>query len=587
MTAIPMIVVSPDPVVGRVLLDALGTIGPVELRSNLASVGTAELTAPLCAIHFSGSVAQTARDRVPRLAAGCRVIAILPRADLGAIVELMQSSTRFVGVMVEEELDPRQFVAMARRVIEDRVFGIDTILAAGAQVLEWTVTEDVEKVACLGAIAGELERLKVMRVYREPIEQCVDEMVTNALYDAPLGEDGSPVFAQVKPQDRILLRTEHAVTVRFAFDGARVVISVRDRFGSLDRRTVIRYLDKCIHAAAPVDRKLGGGGVGLYLMLNAAAGVDFLLLPGFSTEVVCSFAVQAPPRGLAHFGVHVQQDPAGELAARPAHIARSAVMRRRQLVRATGIVVLVGLAVGIGLVARSLRKQRPSIVAALVQVDAGSQVATIELESKPPGATVLVDRKAIGETPLALTWLSPGATAEITFKLEGYADVVATAHAPAYGATERLARDLVRSDDYVTVHVLSTPPGAEILEHGELSGRDRTYTPADLLVRADKQLELTLTMPDHVPELVAGFTPGHGGGAIEVSRALTPGSTVHIDSKQGGSASVVGAPHCQHLELPFDCVLAPGSYQIELIDRNHTKVSHTLLVGRSGASEHY
>ena len=582
-----MIAVSPDPVVGRILLDALGTIGPVELKSSLEAVGTSELSAPLCAIHFSGSVAQSARDRVPRLTGGCRVIAILPRSDLGAIVELMQSSTRFVGVMVEEELDPRQFVAMARRVIEDRVFGIDAMLAPGAEILEWTVTEDVEKVACLGAIAAELERREVMRVYREPIEQCVDEMVTNALYDAPLAKDGLPAFAQIKPQVRILLRTEYAVTVRFAFDGARVVISVRDRFGSLDRRTVIRYLDKCLHAALPVDRKFGGGGVGLYLMVNAAAGVDFLLLPGFSTEVVCSFEVQAPPRGLAHFGVYVQRDATGELAAGPARVLRSAVVRRRQVVRAAAIVVLVALAVGIGLSARLLRKQRPAVIAAIVQVDAGPQVATIELESKPPGATVLVDGKPAGETPLALTSLAPGATAEVTFKLEGYADVVATAHAPAIGATNHLARNLVRSDDYVTVHVLSTPPGAEILEPGELSGGGRTYTPADLVVRADKQLEFTLRMPDHVPVLVARFLPGHGGETIEISRTLAPGSTLHVDSKQGGSASVVGAPHCQHQEIPFDCVLAPGAYQIELVDRNHTKVTHTLVVGRTGTSQLY
>ena len=587
MNVSPMIAVSPDPNIGRILFEALATLGAVELKSSLEAVGTAELSAPLCAIHYSGQLAQLARERVPRLAGGCPVIAILPRSDLGAIVELMQSSTRLVGVMVEEELDPRQLVAMARRVIDDRVFGIDSILGPDPEVLSWSVTEDVEKVACLGAIAAALERLEVMRAYRDPIEQCVDEMVTNALYDAPVGADGSRLFAEVKPRARIQLRTEQAVTVRFAFDGARVVIGVRDRFGSLDRRTVIRYLDKCLHAAVAVDRKFAGGGVGLYLMVNAAAGVDFLLLPGFATEVVCSFEVQRPPRGLAHFGVYVQRDPAGEPAAQPAHVLRSAVMRRRQLVRGAALVALVALAVGIGLGAGVVLKPHPPVVATVVQIDAGPPVATIELESRPPGATVMVNRKPAGATPLALTSLAPGAAAEITFELEGYTAVVATVHAPALGATERLVRELVRSKDYVTVHVLSTPPGAEVLASGMLSGVDRTYTPADLVVRADQQLALTLTMPAHVPVVVTPFIPGHGGGAIEVARSLVAGVTLHVDSKLVGFASVVEAPHCQHLQLPFDCVLAPGTYNVELVEGDHTKVTHTLVVGQSDAVDHF
>ncbi len=581
-----IIAVSPDPIVGRVILDALASIGAVDLKATLEAVGTAELTSPLCVIHLSGGLARIARDRVPRLAGGCPVIAILPRADLGTIVQLMQSSTRFVGVMVEEELDPHQLAAMARRIVEDRVFGIEQILAPARELLEWVVSEDAEKVACMHGIAGALDRFGVMRGYREPIEQCVDEMVTNALYDAPVAADGSRPFSQTRPQDRINLRTDHAVTVRLGFDGARVVVGVRDRFGSLDRRTVIRFLDKGLHSAAPVDRKIGGAGVGLYLMVNAAAGVDFLLLPGFATEVVCSFEVQTPPRGLAHVGVFVQRDPGGEQPATPARVVRSAVMRRRQQLRVAGLAALVALAVGAGVGARKLRSSRRAVV---VTADAPlvPRVATIELESNPPGATILVDGKPIGETPFALTTLAPGATANVAFELTGFAEVKTVVRAPAVGATEHVMRELVRSADFVTLHVSSTPAGAEIVQTGKPSGTDRTYTPAELLVPAEQPVGLTLTMPNHVPYVVPSFVPHRGGGTVEITSSLVAGATLHIDAKAVGEASVVGAAHCQHLPVPCDCTLAPGTYAIELVDRNHTKVTHTLVFGHADAVEHF
>ena len=60
------------------------------------------------------------------------------------------------------------------------------------------------------------ELMGVRRKYRESIEQCVDEMLMNALYDAPVDEQGQHMFAEIPTKTRISLRTEQRVVVQYA-----------------------------------------------------------------------------------------------------------------------------------------------------------------------------------------------------------------------------------------------------------------------------------------------------------------------------------------------------------------------------------
>ena len=93
---------------------------------------------------------------------------------------------------------------------------------------------------------------------------------------------------------RISLRVEQKVVVQYACDGKQFAVSVRDAFGTLERNTVLRYLYKCLHSEQQIDRKVGGAGLGLYLMVNSATTVFFNVLPGVATEAVCVFDLETP-----------------------------------------------------------------------------------------------------------------------------------------------------------------------------------------------------------------------------------------------------------------------------------------------------
>lgn len=561
-----IVVVSPDPAFTQPLVAGpLAQIAAIEVHRTLDAL---DLGVPpaMCVIH--AGPARSPGELGPRLP-DAPVIAVLPGADLATAVEVMQSSDRVAGVMTADPPDLRQLAALATRIVADDVLGLEPVLAPGTEIHARQVADHPDKSLCLSEIAEFAERRGVPRARRVSIEQCVDEMVMNALYDAPVDARGQPLFAGIPTRTRIALRTEHSALVRYACDGQQLAISVRDAFGRLDRSIVLRHLLKCLHAGQPIDRKIGGAGLGLYLMVNAASAVAFHVVPGVATEVLCVFEVEAPRLRLAQLGFVAQRDARGQPATPGARRLPARPRRRAQLLALAGVAVTVVL----GIAAWSLgpgHREPPS--------------ATLELDSQPPGATATVDGKPVGLTPLTLS-LAPEARVSIVFQRTGYRAATAHVQVPAAGQRTRVVQPLEVADGFVRVRFASRPAGAELRRTGQPAAIDRTYTPAELLVEADQVQRFTLVMPGHVPFEIPAFTPGRGVQVLEKSGDLVAGATLHITATLDGKVTIAGAPHCTELALPADCTLAPGSYELAYQGPDHAGFTRRITMGDQAATE--
>ena len=85
-------------------------------------------------IHLDGELATAAAEILPRLTGETKLIAVLPRSNLAAVVDIMQSSERIAGMMAAENFDSRQLSAMATRVIAGDIFGLEKMVMWGTQV---------------------------------------------------------------------------------------------------------------------------------------------------------------------------------------------------------------------------------------------------------------------------------------------------------------------------------------------------------------------------------------------------------------------------------------------------------------------
>jgi CRISPR/Cas system-associated exonuclease Cas4 (RecB family) len=615
-----------------VALKAAG--GAVDLHSSLESLGKGELQAALVVVHLDGELANAGPDLIARLSGDGRVIAVLPKTNLSAAVDIMMSSDRLAAMIVAEDFDATQLTGLATRVLLGDIFGVEKMIPWGTLVHSQLVGDYQEKALCIAQLSEFAENMGVRRKYREAIEQCADEMLMNALYDAPVDEEGKQIFSEIPTKTRISLRVEQKVVVQYACDGKRFALSVRDAFGTLERGTVLKYLHKCLHAEQQIDRKAGGAGLGLYLMVNSATTVYFNVLPGVATEALCIFDLETPKLQLEQFGFFTEKiDASGRLASGPSRKlpagASHPVERRsttdmpapsstpRALVAILGLAIVAMFAlITIAAWPRLFAAKKTSVSfesmpkGASIEIDGkpagttgetplvrelevgrgypvlarldgyepkqevieprGSDRVTFQLvalapkivlDSQPSGAGVEIDGKPLGLTPLVVSTLAPGASVSIRFTKAGHQEVTAKLEVPGPGKEVRFVQPLAVSDELAKVHITSDPPGAQVVQNGQMLAG--VVTPADVLVEGGKTQRFVLTMPHRVPAFIEPFTPGRGDDRIEKSGKLLVGSELRVEANLDGKITIANAPGCRDVATPATCTLAPGNYAVD------------------------
>jgi hypothetical protein len=266
-----------------------------------------------------GNVAALA-PLVAKLRDRAHVTIVTPKASLTDLTTYLHDD-RVNHVVVGEELDQGVFVT-AQKLLTGDIFGIEKYRPAGTPV-EYARIRDFEgRGRTIDTVLAFAEQAKMRRQVRTAIGAVCEELLMNALYDAPVDAQGNPVFADVDPHARKDVLSPRPVSIRYAATEAGFAVAVRDRFGRLAKNTILAYIEKCIHSPTQIDRKTYGAGLGLYLVANAAATYVVNVAYGIATEVVCTFdrGAKTPLRQVGLF-VHpsgadmLKQGPTPETAA--------------------------------------------------------------------------------------------------------------------------------------------------------------------------------------------------------------------------------------------------------------------------------
>ncbi|HUS68277.1 MAG TPA: hypothetical protein VMZ28_27270 [Kofleriaceae bacterium] len=251
---------------------------------------------------------------LPRVRQRAHVAAILPTARLTDLTGLLNDS-RVNHVIVGDELDRGVFVT-AQKLLTGDIFGIEKYLPEGTPVQYLRLNDFEGRGKAIDTVLEFAEGSRIRKQIRSSIGQVCEELLMNALYDAPVDDEGNQVFAEIDPHDRTRTRSPKPVSIRYAATEDQFAIAVRDRFGRLAKNTILSYIDKCLASGSQIDRKTYGAGLGLYLVANAAASYIVNVAYGIATEVVCTFdrGAKAPLRLV---GVFVHPGQAERLAVGP------------------------------------------------------------------------------------------------------------------------------------------------------------------------------------------------------------------------------------------------------------------------------
>jgi hypothetical protein len=238
-----------------------------------------------------------------RMRPTAQLVGVTPLANLAAQTRLLTDS-RCNHVLTADESGYRTVTVTVQKFVTGDLFGVEKYLPANTEVHLTRLREYKGRTAAIDEVLAFAEKVGVRRHVRTSIGSVCEELLMNALYDAPADEQGNPLFAEVDIKSRLSQLSPRPVSIRYAVTDTGFAISVRDRFGRLDKATVLRYIDKCLNSPTQIDRKVYGAGLGIYLIANASTQFVLNVAPGIATEVVCTFdrkSVKTQLRALSVF----------------------------------------------------------------------------------------------------------------------------------------------------------------------------------------------------------------------------------------------------------------------------------------------
>jgi len=271
------------------------------LRRTLNAVGSS--------VEFVGSVAEcpggaaivfidqqsrrnTSVDQLTRaLSDDGKIVMLGDSIEDSDVVSLLRNETMNHLITDQEAPDEVELVVTSVKLLTGDIFGMEKYLSWGVKIHSAEIATYGDKRRALEATAGHARDSGARRYLLRRIESVTDELLMNALYDAPSVMDGRTPFEHVERRSgkRAHPDDAHAV-LRYACDGRYFAVSVEDRFGELNKHTILDHLTRAREQQGrprlETDR---GAGLGLYFILSAVTRFIVNVKPQSRTEVLCLF----------------------------------------------------------------------------------------------------------------------------------------------------------------------------------------------------------------------------------------------------------------------------------------------------------
>ena len=297
-----VLIVCEDAALREELALAVQRGGATPVRApGLASLAGQTLTHRLVVFAWEG-MPLGLQTLLSKLRESAQVLALVPQKSLAEQVVLLRNPQVNTVLTIDDRVMWMVQVTVAKFVAGD-LFGIEKYLPPDTEIHLTRLRDFQGREKAITEVLAYAEKAGVRSRIRDKIGTVCTELLMNALYDAPVDDRGHRVFENVTTKERIEQLTPRPVSIRFAASGGQFAVAVRDRFGSLDKGTILRYIEKCLSSPNQIDRKTYGAGLGIYLVASAATYYVVNIAPGMATEVICTFdsGTPTPLRALSVF----------------------------------------------------------------------------------------------------------------------------------------------------------------------------------------------------------------------------------------------------------------------------------------------
>ncbi len=241
------------------------------------------------------------------------LILLSQRRDKDHLVELFSHDQLRNLIARNEKVSEEEVIITTEKLLRQDIFGLEKYLVWGVNLVQEVVQDSAEKQDQVQRVGDFVRNLQCDKRFVRLAEIVADELLMNALYDAPVDDDGKSMYAHLPRTDRVQLKAKDRAILEYGSDGRYFAIACRDRFGALKGETVVSYLRKCFAADEyQIDTKAGGAGVGFYMIFQSLNQLVVNIHPGKMTETLGLIDIRASYRDTKSrsksFNIFVKQE---------------------------------------------------------------------------------------------------------------------------------------------------------------------------------------------------------------------------------------------------------------------------------------
>ena len=198
------------------------------------------------------------------------------------------------------ELDTEDLIVTVQKILRHDVFGMEKYFIWGVESVSTRLRQSADRTGVLAEAEAYARSLGIPARLCVQFSSVADELITNALYNAPRDQGGQSRFSHLPRSNEVVLGPGEEIEVRFCCDGRRLGISASDPFGSLTPEMLLDYLAKCFKGDQNlVDEKPGGAGLGLFYIFDSVSHLVTNISPGKRTEMIGLIDVRGRYRDFA------------------------------------------------------------------------------------------------------------------------------------------------------------------------------------------------------------------------------------------------------------------------------------------------
>jgi CRP-like cAMP-binding protein len=237
-------------------------------------------------------------DQIPLLRAKLPLakLVLMASSDAPADIPLLKNHVPLISNIISRHPADRTFTVKnvattVSKLISSDIFGLEKYLIWGVEVQSRDVISSEDRPRLLEDMQNYFLNLGLRSNISDRAAMVAEELLMNAIYDAPVADDGKSLYNHLHRSQKVDLQKSAQGKFRFACDGMLAAVSVSDPFGGFRMETLLAYLERNYAPGAfeVQESGKGGAGRGLHSIIENSDLVVFNVQKSHRTEVIAFF----------------------------------------------------------------------------------------------------------------------------------------------------------------------------------------------------------------------------------------------------------------------------------------------------------